>query len=321
MNDPLSSIAKRSKVAVDPSAVLSDYTTFRLGGRCKGLIECQRPGQLESVVSELIKSGEKYILIGGGSNLVVSDEGLDCFVVRYVSAPPLIERKGTCLIASGSTLLDDLAVYAAKAGLGGINYCSGIPGTVGGAVVGNAGAFGKQVGDVTKAVTLLDKNGKRRKALPDTLGFSYRHSALKDTGDVVLSVEFGLFPASSDDLFKERQEIIAIRKEKHPDLAKEPCAGSFFRNIEPTSKAGKRQATGWFLEEAGGKDLRHGGAAIFSKHANIIIKTDGCLAQDVFELSKAMQRIVKEKFDLDLVREVRFVGRFKGMPEGSPDIW
>ena len=186
---------------------------------------------------------------------------------------------------------------------------------MGGAVVGNAGAFGKQIGDVLKAATLLTKTGIEREVGPKDLGFTYRHSKLKETGDLVLTVRLGLKQGHRDALLKEREEILKIRHEKHPDLKKEPCAGSFFRNIEPTSKAGKRRATGWFLEEAGGKNLSHGGAKIFSKHANIIVNGKNCTAQDVFELHKKMAAVVKKKFGLELVREVLFVGEFNGMPD------
>jgi UDP-N-acetylmuramate dehydrogenase len=115
-------------------------------------------------------------------------------------------------------------------------------------------------------------------------------------------------------LQQERKDILNLRREKHPDIQIYPCAGSFFKNIEPTSQAGKRQAAGFFLEQAGAKQLKIGGAQIFNKHANIIIKSKGCSSQDVYELSKIMQKVVKDKFNLDLVREVRFVGHFDGIP-------
>jgi len=99
-----------------------------------------------------------------------------------------------------------------------------------------------------------------------------------------------------------------------------PCAGSFFRNIEPTSKAGKREAAGWFLEQAGALDLSSGGAKVFEHHANMIYKSQGCRAQDVYELSTQMTKAVKDKFDLDLVREVSFVGKFNGMPKDVQGI-
>jgi len=299
-------------VEISPNARLADYTTFRLGGPCKALISCQTPLQLERVIKQLADDNLPFILIGSGSNLVVSDEELDCYVVRYDSPTPLIELDGTEIQVAASTKLDDLAIFAAEHGLEGLNYTSGIPGTVGGAVVGNAGAFGKQVGDVLKSVVLIDKKGCTREAGPHELGFTYRHSILKETGDIVVSAKFQLQPGDRGALLTEREEILSVRREKHPNLETHPCAGSFFRNIEPTSAAGRRQATGWFLDQAGGKKLRHGGAAIFEKHANIIVKSDGCTAQDVLELSKKMAELIKKEFNIDLVREVRFVGRFAG---------
>ena len=119
---------------------------------------------------------------------------------------------------------------------------------------------------------------------------------------------------------QEREEILKIRHEKHPNLKTHPCAGSFFRNIEPTSKAERRQAAGFFLEEAGVKFFRVGGACIFDKHANIIVKSNGCRSQDVYDLHLQMAKAVKEKFGIDLVREVRFVGEFQGRPSGMKQV-
>lgn len=309
-------------IEIIEGAALSDFTTFKLGGPCKALISCRSPQQLEQIVEKLNAQHEKFILIGGGSNLVVSDSGLDCYVLRYVSDEPIIERQGNDVIVGAGTVLDHLALYALAQSLEGVNYCSGIPGTVGGAVVGNAGAFGKQIGDVLIDATLLSLRGEIKTLRHDELGFQYRHSKLKETNDIVLSVRLRLTPADKKSLQQEREEILAIRREKHPNLTTHPCAGSFFRNIEPTSKAGKRQATGWFLEEAGGKNLSMGGAKIFDKHANIIVKADGCRAEDVYNLQKKMVALVKEKFGLDLVREVRFVGEFKEKPSDVKQlIW
>lgn len=310
----METLFKDLAVKIIPRTVLSEYTTFRLGGPCRALIPCQNPAQVENAVKRLSQNNLPFILIGGGSNMVVSDEGVDCFVIRYLTQSPLIEQEGYDLIVSGSTVLDHLALFAAQNGLEGLNYTTGIPGTVGGAVAGNAGAFGKQVGDVLKSVVLLTRDGHKKKATPKNLNFKYRDSILKKTEDILLSARFSLKPGDSKSLLKEREGILNIRREKHPNLITHPCAGSFFRNIEPTSKAGKRQAAGWFLDEAGGRKLFHGGARIFEKHANIIIKSDGCRAQDVFELSRKMANLVKQNFNLELIREVRFVGKFEGMP-------
>ena len=132
-----------SHIPVVEGAQLKNYTTFQLGGSCRSLFECAKPEDLVETVSYLAEAGLPFILIGGGSNIVVSDAGLDCHVVRYFSETPWINREGHKITVSGSTRLDDLVQYAAGESLAGINYASGIPGTVGGAVVGNAGAFGR----------------------------------------------------------------------------------------------------------------------------------------------------------------------------------
>ena len=307
-------------IAVVVQASLSDYTTFRLGGTCPVLLSCQTPDQLEQAIKHCNDANIQYILIGGGSNLVVSDQGTDRYVIRFVSPKPLIERREDDLIVSASTSLDALAKYAAENGLAGLGCTTGIPGTVGGAIVGNAGAFGRQIGDVVKWVRVIDSQGVKKEFLRADLGFTYRNSILKTTGDIVVSARLSLKPGDRTSLLNEREQILKTRSEKHPDLSVDPCAGSFFRNIEPTSDAGKRQAAGWFLDQAGGKDLACGGAKIYPKHANIIVKSENCRAQDVYELSEQMKQLAKDKFDLDLVREVRFVGKFDGMPGDITDI-
>ncbi|MBI3602650.1 MAG: UDP-N-acetylmuramate dehydrogenase [Candidatus Omnitrophica bacterium] len=304
-----------------PQALLRDYTTFQLGGPCRLLMNCETPEELQKAVKSLSKDKTHFILIGSGSNLVISDNGLKAAVIRYVSTAPLIERDGNDVVVAASTILDDLVLYCVDESLEGLNYATGIPGTVGGAVVGNAGAWGKQVGDVLKSAVILDKKGNLKEVKNSYFGFQYRHSRLKETNDIISSVRFTLKAGDPVALAQKRAEILKIRAEKHPDLKTEPCAGSFFRNIEPTSKAGKRQAAGWFLEQAGAKDLRVGGAYIFKKHANIIIKGPRCTSKDVYDLHLKMIEIVKDKFSLQLNREVRFVGPFHSAETKKEEFW
>lgn len=297
------------------AARLCDYTTFRLGGPCPLLIDCAAPADLQAVATELNRRRQEFVLIGGGSNLLIADAGLDAVVLRYASDAPAIEQQGQRLQVAGSTSLDALALTAARLGLGGLVECSGIPGTVGGAIVGNAGAFGWQVGDAIESVHLLSRDGAARVASAAELDFSYRDSALKRTGDIVLAATFVLPAADPTEQLARRQEILELRAGKHPDIRTHACAGSFFRNIEPSSKADRRQAAGRLLEEAGAKEMRVGGASVFPKHANIIINSgpDGT-AQDVADLSATMAAAVRDKFGIDLVREVRFLGGI-----GEPD--
>ena len=204
-----------------------------------------------------------------------------------------------------------MAGYAVEHGLGGLVNASGIPGTVGGAIVGNAGAFGWQVGDALVSVDLLTRDGGRDTVGPGALGFSYRDSQLKRTRQIVRSAVFrmpGTDPAADR---AERQRILDLRASKHPDLSVFSCAGSFFRNIEPTSAADRRQAAGYLLDKAGAKAMKFGGAGVYEKHANIIIKdSDDCSAQDILELSRMMAAAVHERFDIELMREAQLLGDF-----------
>jgi UDP-N-acetylmuramate dehydrogenase len=286
-------------------------TTFRLGGECPLVVDAIDADQVFCTVRELNRRRLPYFLMGGGSNLLVSDRGLDAVVVRFVSPTPRIRRDGNILEIDAGTNLDSVAAYCCENALEGFVNTSGIPGTLGGAVYGNAGAFGWQVADVLKSVTLLDHDAHVRICIPDELGFRYRHSDLKTSKEIVLSASFEVAPGDADALMAKRQEILELRAGKHPNLANDSCAGSFFRNIEPTSAADRRQAAGWFLEQAGAKEMTVGGAGVFHKHANIPVKArPDCTANDVFQLTIQMAEAVADKFDLVLEPEVQLIGEF-----------
>lgn len=304
--------SKVSGIDIRFDVSLHEVTTFKLGGPCACLITCAKPEDVREVIRDLADKKTDYVFMGGGSNILVSDRGYDGVVVRYVSEAPSVRLCDRTVEVTGSTLLDDLVRLTIDRGLDGLVCCTGIPGTVGGAIVGNAGAWGKQIGDALTSVKLMDRIGRIREEGPDALRFAYRRSALQQSDDIVLSAQFALVPGKRDLLMAEREKVLALRAQKHPALSREPCIGSFFRNIESTSAAERRRAAGWFLEQAGAKTLRVGGAYVFHKHANIIIKGAGCTAQDVYDLSRMMRETVCEKFGLELIREVRFLGVFKG---------
>jgi UDP-N-acetylmuramate dehydrogenase len=295
---------------VRENASLRDCTTFQLGGPCPLLIEGATAAQLPAIIQILNKAKQPFLVIGQGANLVVSDQGIEQAVIRFYSETPDIKADGSRVTVSGDTLLDDLAVFTIENENGDLSYCSGIPGTVGGGIAGNAGAFGRQMGDHLVSVELLGLDGQTRTFLHDELEFSYRHSKLKETGEIILSATFELPKASKPVMQAERDRILEFRKEHHPDWHKEPCAGSVFRNIEPTSAVERRKAAGFFLQEAGTHLFRVGGARLYEKHANIIVADPGCTAQDVWELCGQMAAAVKNKFGIELTREVRFLGKF-----------
>ncbi|MEN8254403.1 MAG: UDP-N-acetylmuramate dehydrogenase [Verrucomicrobiota bacterium] len=300
-----------SNATVVRGAKLSDYTTFKLGGSCPALIDCPDAQSLAETAKLLHDQSVAFLVVGQGSNLLVADAGIDSVVLRYCAEDaPDVQFAGFRVHVSGNTLLDDLVRLAIGKGVGDLSFCSGVPGTVGGAIAGNAGAFGRQIGDVVESVRLLDGSGRIHEMAAGELGFGYRSSILKQTGGIVLSATLKLQPEKIQTMEKERGRIMELRRTKHPDWRTMPCAGSVFRNIEPTSAAERRQAAGWFLEEAGAKDFREGGAHLFEKHANIIIADTGASARDVFNLMGKMVVAVQEKFGFKLEREIKLLGDF-----------
>lgn len=295
---------------VRKNQLLGEFTTFRLGGPCPLLIDNPSAALLPALIRFLDKNEIPFLVIGQGSNLVISDKGLDCVIIRFCSDTPAIQLDGSRITVSGNTLLEDFARITVEQNLGDLSYCTGIPGTVGGGIAGNAGAFGRQIGDHLVSAEIIDLDGDVQIVTHSQLEFAYRHSKLKETGEIVLAATFEL-PAKDPAFLKtERERILEFRREHHPDWHTTPCAGSVFRNIEASSAAERRKAAGHFLEEAGAKNMTVGGAHLFEKHANIIIGGDDCNAQDVWNLSEQMKAAVKEKFGLDLIREVRFLGKF-----------
>lgn len=301
--------------------LLAPYSTFQLGGPCQKLIECAKPAELVSVLQHHQQEKIPYVLLGGGSNILIADAGVDAVVVRYFTDDMDIKEEDACVIVSGSTLLDNLVRWSVESGREGLVMCSGIPGTTGGAIVGNAGAFGRQIGDAVEWVDVLNAAGRVQRLTASALAFGYRCSRLQTSGEVVLAACLRLSPGDAFLLKDEREELLALRREKHPDWRREPCIGSIFRNVEPTSAAGRRKAAGWFLEEAGAKDFRVGGAYVYPKHANIVIKGEGGTSADVRALIDQMQDAVWQRFAFKLEREVRFLGAFAGLGGQSTKVF
>jgi len=292
-----------------PGAPLGDWTTFRLGGPCRRLLDCPTPEAVIAAVRALADAREPFRLMGGGSNLLVADAGLGETVVRFVEPEPRITCDDGLIVAGGGTALDELARWCVENGWAGLTFASGIPGTVGGGLVGNAGAFGEQLADRLESVTWLAADGTVVERPRAAIRFSYRASTLEDERGVALAARWRLPSGDRYALRAERETRRTFRRARHPDWRVTPCAGSFFRNVEPTSRAGPRQAAGWFLEKAGARSMTEGGAAVFPGHANIIIRArpDGT-ARDVARLARRMADAVREKFGLTLRPEVRYWG-------------
>ena len=293
--------------AVREGATLGPFTTFGLGGACRAVVECPDAESLAEAARRTRDARVPFFAIGQGSNLLVADEGVDAVVLRYCAeASSAFDAERV----PGNRLLDDVVREATERGLGDLSPFSGIPGTLAGATVGNAGAFGQAIGDFVESVRVVDRAGVQREIGRDALGFAYRTSALKGSDEVLLDVRLRLEPADRDAMRAERERILAMRREKHPDWRRLPCAGSVFRNLEPASPGARRTAAGRLLEEVGAKGFREGGAYVFERHANIVIAGPGATALDVFRLTERMAAAVEARFGIRPEREIRLIGRF-----------
>ena len=302
---------KPEGVRIIPGACLADYTTFQLGGSCPYLIECESVTALQHTVRWLYDQQKPYLIIGQGSNLLISDHGIDQVVLRFLNPDKdHIVDEDLSLVVEGHILLDRFVHAMIERGYGDVTFLSGIPGTVGGAVIGNAGAFGEQIGDLITHIEWMDEKGQSEWIPAQDAHFSYRSSALKGKPGALLRIRMAKEVCHIPAMQTRRAEILELRAQKHPDWALEPCAGSVFRNIEAGSAAGRRQAAGWFLEQAGAKELSVGHAHLYEKHANIIIADKKATASDVYTLMREMKKRVQEKFQIELIPEIKCIGEF-----------
>ncbi len=310
------SVLRDQNISVIEHAHLSEYTTFKLGGPCLALVECPTAQQMLFTVCALRAQNIPFLIMGFGSNILASDAPVDTVVLRFTGTVPVVTIHANTVTVDAGTQLDSLVECAINAGLDDMTMFSGIPGTVGGAIAGNAGAYGKQISDNLINLTVLKPNNSLEIIPRSAIRFDYRDSAFKHNNDIILHAEFHLPNGDAATMNQKRHEIISTRESKHGRWQDTPCAGSFFRNVEPTSKAGPRQSAGWFIEHAGAKELHIGGAHPYLKHANIITRDINACANDVYNLTNTIVDMVRSKFNIELVREVRFLGTFNGI--GDP---
>lgn len=286
---------------------LSQFTSFKTGGPARYFITISTAEELSNSLKQAKAFQIPYFLIGGGSNLLISDSGYDGLIIKLAVQGLKLLDPVTIHCGAGEDLMA-LVNYSADNGLAGLEFSSGIWGTVGGAIYGNAGAYGGEIKDVLTGITLVDREGKIKQVTPEYCRFSYRDSYLKVTQEVVVDATIRLQADDKQEIRKRIDGIIAIRKTKHPD---DGSAGSFFKNIpDPTQPYGKLPA-GKLLEEIGSKMMSVGGAKVYEKHANIIINGGNATSQDIRDLADMMKKKVFERFGIMLEEEVMQLGQFR----------
>jgi len=276
------------------------HTTLGIGGPAEYYAVVHTQEQLIALVRWARKEGLPYRVIGSGTNLLVADEGVSGLVVENrISHCCLRPDTGLVLVGSG-VILSDLALYTARHGWAGLEWAIGIPGTVGGAIVGNAGAFGGYVGDVVQEVTILDGQGQVRTLSGAECAFVYRGSRFKGARreqEVILSAALALRRASLAELEARLQEYTDRRARTQPA---EPSAGSVFKRTP-------QYPAGWLIEQVGLKGARIGGAQISPQHANFIINLGNATAADVRALVDLTRKRVRERFGIELELEIELL--------------
>jgi len=294
---------------------LRHHTTFRIGGPADWFLAAQTQEQLVSALRTATQLSLPCFLLGGGSNLLVSDDGFRGLVVK--NAIDDVEFEGTTArVGCGADYLTFIRLCCERS-LAGFAYAAGIPGSVGGALYGNAGCYGQDIGTRTLECTVCTPEGTNVETLPASwFQFAYRDSRLKREPRALISCVLRLDEGDGAAIAAEIEEKLEIRRIKHPQWRIEPTAGSYFKNLPPGFQAPglphspgtQRVPAGVLLDACECRGLRVGDAMVFAKHANILVNAGRATASDVLTLAEVMKARVRAKFGVELEEEVMFLG-------------
>ena len=263
---------------------MRNHTTWRIGGPVELLVQPESTEELRQALQEAKASRKPFYVIGSGSNLLVADDGLTGTVIKLGGSLRGLQMTGQTIIAEAGVPLPFLARKAAEHNLSGLEFAAGIPGTIGGAVVMNAGAYRSQISDIVTGVTCCDAEGKLLTLSAEQCGFSYRNSRFKQQKDlVVVSVQLELKVGKKEEILAQMQKNTTARNAKQP--VEYPSAGSIFKN-PPQDAAGR------LVELVGAKGWRQGDAMVSEKHSNFIINTGAATCEDVLQLVKKVKQAV-----------------------------
>ena len=280
------------------NAPMSEHTTLKLGGPADYLVFPRSAEEINALFAEAGAYNLPVTVIGHGSNLLVLDGGIRGLVICIGKNMRTITREGNMITAQAGAMLGSVAVEAAEAGLSGLEFASGIPGTVGGGVTMNAGAYNGEMSQVVKTVKALSPGGKEIVLSREEMDFSYRHSAVTEKNLIVTETTFELQPGDPATIRAKMSELNARRAEKQPlDV---PSAGSTFKRPE-----------GFFffllIDQCGLKGYSIGGARVSMKHAGFLVNT-GNSSKDFYDLMQKVQQIVEERVGVKLEPEIRILG-------------
>ncbi len=278
---------------------MAGHTTFRIGGPADCFVKIETENQLVNALTLFRKNKVPYYIIGNGSNLLVGDTGCRGVVLQIADKMNQIQVNGEEIIADAGVTMSRVARTAWEHGLEGLEFASGIPGTIGGGVVMNAGAYGGEMCQVVTSVRIIDDRGQVQEIPVDEMAFGYRTSIIKKNPYVVTAVKFKLQKGDKDQIKARMDDFAARRREKQP--LEYPSAGSTFKRPEG-------HFAGKLIMDADLAGLQVGGAQVSKKHCGFVINTGNATAEDVRTLICQVQEAVKNRFDVDLEPEVIFLG-------------
>ncbi len=283
-----------------PDEPMKFHTSFRIGGKADCLCEVKNVSALKKIIGVCKKYNMPYFILGMGSNLLVSDSGVRGLVIKLGGEFNSINLLGEKTVRCGTGVtLAGLCVFARKKSLSGLEFAWGIPGSVGGAVYMNAGAYGGEIKDVVISTTYMDSDGNVSVLSGDKLDFAYRHSAYSDTNNIILDATFRLNPDEQEHISMRMDDLMNRRKEKQP--LNRPSAGSVFKRPEGYFAAA-------LIEECGLKGYSIGDAQVSEKHSGFIVNNGNATAQDIKNLIEHIKLTVKEKKGVDLCCEIKYIG-------------
>lgn len=288
---------------VQRDVALAPFTSFGIGGPAKFFFVAHIPTDIVRAVKAARDEVMKFFILGGGSNILFDDRGYEGLIIKDECNKFTVLPDG--MSAQSGAVVDKMVDAALEAGFEGIEYAAGIRGTIGGAVYGNAGAFGHAINEILKRAVLYTHENKIAIVDNDHFRFAYRKSSLSESGDVVLSVQLQLKsgdPAKLAEIINERRQF---RNDRHPvGLG---SAGSVFKNLRTLEDPTNVTPAGKILEAAGVRGMRIGDAAVFEKHCNIVVNLGHSTSNDVKTLVAQMESAAKAKFGVDLKREILYI--------------
>ncbi len=277
---------------------MASHTTFRIGGLADCFVELENEEQLIKIQKYLRQVGVPFFILGNGSNLLVSDDGYRGVILRIGPKMSRVRVEGCAVIAQAGASMAQIARTALEHGLTGMEFASGIPGTIGGGVVMNAGAYGGELSGIVTQVNVVNADGEVMELDNETMEFGYRTSTIRNHAFAVTEVRLRLEQGDPQQIRARMEELAARRREKQP--LEYPSAGSTFKRPDG-------YYAGQLIMEAGLRGFQCGGARVSDKHCGFVINTGNATAEDVKELIREIQARVKEQFHVNLETEVLYL--------------